>query len=193
MNDKRKNFDKRFKLHVAVTFTTDKPEKNFIRFASGYAYAGDGYVFVRAALRHISNFDPQELEIMEGRSISAAAFQRLLEYDTVSVTTRGFEAADIFGNRIVFGFNEQLEINAPTATMFERLTDHYREERDTMGVSLAWMNRAAKIIGASRLRMELYKTDMMKLTDPNLDNEKDISVFVAVPYVNQRNEKGKRK
>ena len=96
MTIQRKNFDKRFKLHMAVTFTPDKPEKNFIRFARGYAYAGDGYVFVRAALRHISNFEAQELEIMEGRSISAAAFQRMLEYDTVSVTERGFEAADIF-------------------------------------------------------------------------------------------------
>lgn len=193
MTTQRKNFDKRFKLHMAVTFTPDKPEKNFIRFARGYAYAGDGYVFVRAALRHISNFEAQELEIMEGRSISAAAFQRMLEYDTVSVTERGFEAADIFGNRIVFGFNEQLEINAPTATMFERMTEHYLDSRDTIGVSITWMNRAAKIIGASRLRMELFKTDMMKLTDPDLDNEKDISVFVAMPYVHTRNEKGKGK
>lgn len=185
----RKNIHKRYKLHLAASMRPDEPQHSFIRFKNGYAYAGDGHVFVRARMRHISNFEESELAILEGKSISAAAFARLVEFDIASITTQGFEVTDMFGNRIVYQFNEQQELNVPQKTLFETLTAHYRTEMDQLGLSMTWMNRAAKIIGANRLRAEIYREGLFIITDPDLDDEADVRVAVAIPSVSKRNTK----
>jgi hypothetical protein len=193
MTQQRKNFDKRYKLHLAVTFTPDKPEKNFIRFSNGYAYAGDGYIFVRARLHHIANFYPDELERLEGKSISALAFQRLLEFEQVSVSKIGFETSDIFGNRITFSFREQMEIAEKTTTIFETTTETKREDKSMIGISSSWLARASKIIGSNRLRVELYKDNLLLLTDPDIDDKADVRVFMVSPYVHERLHPARRK
>ena len=106
----RKNFDKSYKLHAACRLHEAHPEQAYISFRDGFAYASNGSLTVKARLEYIADFNPQELAILEGKSIHMDNFKRLLNYRVANVTDRGFMVNDQ-GKRVLIYFNDQMEIN----------------------------------------------------------------------------------
>ena len=79
MKQEVKNFNKKYPLWKARGFhdyiTTGV---HYISFANGYAYATDCHILVRARLTDISNFDEQELSLLDGKFIHGNFFKEIV-------------------------------------------------------------------------------------------------------------------
>lgn len=79
MKQKVKNFSKKYPLWKACGFHDDfRTGMHYISFANGYAYATDSYILVRARLTDISNFDEQDLSLLDGKFIHGKLFKEIL-------------------------------------------------------------------------------------------------------------------
>lgn len=66
----RKNFSKSVKLFDIAGQDGLRPVMKCVQFKDGFAYATDGHMLIKAMLQDITNFDPEELAILEGKCIS---------------------------------------------------------------------------------------------------------------------------
>ena len=67
MKQEVRNFNKKYQLWKACGFHYDfRTGMHYISFANGYAYATDSHILVRARLTDISNFDEQDLSLLDG-------------------------------------------------------------------------------------------------------------------------------
>lgn len=74
-----KNFYKKYPLWKACGFHDDfRTGVHYISFANGYAYATDCHILVRARLTDISNFDEQELSLLDGKFIHGNFFKEIV-------------------------------------------------------------------------------------------------------------------
>lgn len=75
-----KNFTKSYPLWLACGFKdTMRTGTHYIMFSNGYAYATDSYILVKAKLTDISNFDEQDLALLDGKFIHANNFKRIVK------------------------------------------------------------------------------------------------------------------
>ena len=163
MTIQRKNFDRAYKLHAACEIREMQPELAYITFRKGYAYAADGHMAARAKIDTISNFHPDELKLLEGKTIHMDNFRRLLNYAVANVTEAGFEVNDK-GRRLLIYFAEQ------TTIMFDHeMTDIF----DTcqmvnsmhvykIGFSSRQLSKAAKVLGTDKMRTSFFINDDQK-------------------------------
>lgn len=78
--EQRKNFDKNYPLHLACGLGDNiRTGMHYISFANGYAYATDSHILVRARLTDISNFDEQDLSLLDGKFIHATNYKNILK------------------------------------------------------------------------------------------------------------------
>lgn len=79
MKQEVKNFSKKYPLWKACGFHDDfRTGMHYISFANGYAYATDSHILVRARLTDISNFDEQDLSLLDGKFIHGKLFKEIL-------------------------------------------------------------------------------------------------------------------
>lgn len=74
-----KNFDKHFPLWKACNCDGIRPALAYIKFDNGYAYATTSYILVKARLTDISDFDEQDLALLEGMFIHANNFKKIVK------------------------------------------------------------------------------------------------------------------
>lgn len=75
-----KNFDKSYSLYLACGLkNTLKISMHYIMFSNGYAYATDSYILVKARLTDISDFDEQDLALLDGKFIHANNFKKIVK------------------------------------------------------------------------------------------------------------------
>ena len=154
----RKNFDRAYKLHAACRLHEAHPDQAYISFRDGFAYASNGSLTVKARLEYIADFNPQELAILEGKSIHMDNFKRLLNYRVANVTERGFEVNDQ-GKRVLIYFNDQMEISFTTEVndFLERilLTDNIVSVH-RVGIRASQIRIAQAVIGSDNLKADFY-------------------------------------
>lgn len=79
MKQEVRNFNKKYPLWKACGFHDDfRTGMHYISFANGYAYATDSHILVRARLTDISNFDEQDLSLLDGKFIHGKLFKEIL-------------------------------------------------------------------------------------------------------------------
>lgn len=79
MKQEVRNFNKKYPLWKACGFHNDiRTGIHYISFANGYAYATDTHILVRARLTDISNFDEQDLSLLDGKFIHGKLFKEIL-------------------------------------------------------------------------------------------------------------------
>ena len=79
MKQEVKNFSKKYPLWKACGFHDNfRTGMHYISFANGYAYATDSHILVRARLTDISNFDEQDLSLLDGKFIHGKLFKEIL-------------------------------------------------------------------------------------------------------------------
>lgn len=167
MTTERKNFFKRYKLHLATGKDDLRPAFDLVSFRGGYAYATDAHLIVKAKLKDISGFPDNELELLEGKSISSSSFRKLLEFDDVTINESGFIAQGVNG-KVSFFFNDQLIVDLKFDDVFVGILDHYREEKNVFGFNASLLNKAAKVLGVrGTLKFEAYKNSKFIITSPN--------------------------
>ena len=75
-----KNFDKSFPLWLACGLKdTIRTGMHYIMFANGYAYATDSHILVKARLTDISDFDEQDLALLDGKFIHGNNFKKIVK------------------------------------------------------------------------------------------------------------------
>lgn len=85
----RKNFDKSYPLYLACGLKdTMRTSMHYIMFSNGYAYATDSHILVKARLTDISNFEEQDLALLDGKLIHANNFKKIVKSKgEVSITS----------------------------------------------------------------------------------------------------------
>ena len=79
MKQEVRNFNKKYPLWKACGFHDDfRTGLHYISFANGYAYATDSHILVRARLTDISNFDEQDLSLLDGKFIHGNFFKEIV-------------------------------------------------------------------------------------------------------------------
>jgi len=168
MTTKRKNFEKRYKLHLATGKDELRPAFDLVSFRGGYAYATDAHLIVKAKIKDISGFPDNELQLLEGKSISSSSFRKLLEFDDVTINESGFFATGVNGNKVSFLFNDQLIVDLKFDDVFVGILDNYREEKSVFGFNASLLNKASKVLGVrGTLKFEAYKNNKFVITAPN--------------------------
>lgn len=157
MTTQRKNFDRAYKLHAACALRETRPELSYISFRDGYAYTNNGSMVVKADLRRISTFHPDEYRIIEGKSIHMDNFRRLLNYKVANVTERGFEVNDQ-GKRMLIYFNDQttIEYEDEIQDIFLKCSTSALVGLHKTGIRASQMRTAAQVLGSDTLRVDFY-------------------------------------
>ena len=93
MKKVRHNFKKGIELHKVCAVDEWRPVLNYIYFDGPYAIASDGHILIKTKVNEISNFDEQEIEMLNGHLLHAKSFQLLMRYPVVSIEKDGFFGA----------------------------------------------------------------------------------------------------
>ena len=79
MKQEVRNFSKKYPLWKACGFHDDfRTGYHYISFANGYAYATNSHILVKARLTDISNFDEQDLSLLDGKFIHGKLFKEII-------------------------------------------------------------------------------------------------------------------
>lgn len=78
MKQEVRNFNKKYPLWKACGDDDYRTGLHYISFANGYAYATNAYILVRARLTDISNFDEQDLSLLDGKFIHGKLFKEII-------------------------------------------------------------------------------------------------------------------
>ena len=183
MTQQRKNFDRAYKINQATVKEETRPYLDLISFRNGYVYATDTHIIVKAKIKDISNFTDDELELLEGKSISSSSFRKLLDFDEVAITPTGFIANGGNGNKTNFLFNDQQIVDIKFDDVFVGLTDHYAEEKYLFGLNASLLKKASQILGVKgTMKFEIFKGEKFVVTDPN-NVDVDIKCLIMGAYI----------
>ena len=79
MKQENKNFDKHYPIWKACGDDNIRVSMHYVKFENGYAYATDSHILVKARLSDISNFDEQELSLLEGKFILGNNLKKIVK------------------------------------------------------------------------------------------------------------------
>lgn len=177
----RKNFDRKFKLHTACTAKEIRPDLAYIYFHGGFAYACNGRIAVKASLKHIADFNAEELAMLEGKSIHMDNFKRLLNYSVANVTERGF-AVNEQGKRLLIYFGDQQEIGFADELddIFMRCITSNIVSAHRVGISASQMRIAASVIGQDAMQAHYYDSGNGELRTILYALPKAFDIFVLI-------------
>ena len=134
----RKNFSKSVKLFDITGQDGLRPAMQCVQFKDVFAYATDGHMLIKATLQDITNFDPEELAILEGKCISADSLKRICQHDVVEVTRDGIVAEDkTLGCKVTYTWaKDEIAENFPNCekVLHDALVTPL-QKKDTIGVS----------------------------------------------------------
>lgn len=146
MKQEVKNFSKKYPLWKACGFHDNfRTAIHYISFANGYAYATDSHILVRARLTDISNFEEQELSLLDGKFIHGNFFKEI-------INCRG--NVTITADAIVVERNE-CEISYPLVTGIKSLDyekamvgSDVTEWKKEFGIKARLLNTLSEVMGA---------------------------------------------
>lgn len=85
----KRNF--KLKTHLACGNDDLRPIMSHVYFDNGFMYATDGYVVVKAAVQHFSDFDKSEVDILNGKFLHGSTFRKVFSCDQVIITETGIQ------------------------------------------------------------------------------------------------------
>ena len=189
MTQQRKNFDRNYKLHAACVLREFRPELAYIGFHGNYAYVNNGQMVVRANIRQISNFHPEDYAKLNGKSVHMDNFRRLLNYAVANVTERGFEVNDQ-GRRLLIYFADQstIDYGCEIDNIFDRCTTANMVGAHHVGIRASQMRIASAAMGADILRVGFYDGGNGKIykhmTNPTSPDKIEAIIYEEV-FINE--------
>lgn len=146
----RKNFSKAIKLYDIAAQDCLRPAMQCIHFENGYAYATDGHMLIRAKLEDITNFEPEELAIIEGKCISADSLKRIYAHPVVEITNDGFVAKDdTTGCKITYTFTDPKVIDKfpDCEKVLQEAANSPLHPKDVIGISYNLLDTLTNAMG----------------------------------------------
>jgi hypothetical protein len=87
----RVNFNKDAKMHlIAGDNSGFRPNFDYIQFKNGFMYATDAHVLVKNKISECSNFEPEQIALLEGKFIHRMDYKELLRANFVTIEADGF-------------------------------------------------------------------------------------------------------
>ena len=146
MKQEVRNFNKKYPLWKACGFHDDfRTGMHYISFANGYAYATDSHILVRARLTDISNFDEQDLSLLDGKFIHGKFFKEIISCKgNVTITT---DAIVVEKNECIISYPLVTGIKSPDyekAMVGSDVTEWKKE----FGIKARLLNTLSEVMGA---------------------------------------------
>lgn len=167
MNKPRHNFHKGIELHKICSIDEIRPVMNYIYFDGPYAVASDGHILIKAKVNEISNFDEQEIEMLNGHLLHAKNFQLLMRYPIVSIEKDGFLVrGDGFKIKINFYSGDSLKYPS-----YQKILDDWESGNQKKTVlNPYYLSDICASVNATSVRMRFGKrdTDAIKLEFTNV-------------------------
>ena len=181
MKQEVRNFYKKYPLWKACGFHEEfMTGVHYISFANGYAYATDCHILVRARLTDISNFDEQELSLLDGKFIHGNFFKEI-------INCRG--NVTITADAIVVERNE-CKISYPLVTGIKfpecekvMVGSEITEDKKEFGIKARLLNTLSDVIGADFGVRVAWKSNYMFEVKP-LGLSGDIKGVIMTIMVN---------
>lgn len=159
MKQEVRNFNKKYPLWKACGFHDDfRTEMHYISFANGYAYATDSYILVRARLTDISNFDEQDLSLLDGKFIHGKLFKEILNCKgNVTITA---DAIIVERNESKISYLLVTGIKFPECEK-AMAGSEITEDKKEFGIKAKLLNTLSDVMGADFGVGMLWKSNQM--------------------------------
>ena len=163
MKPKNKNFFKCFPLWKASGL--DNPFRcplHYIKFANGYAYATDAHIRVRARLTDISDFDEQELALLDGKCIHATNFKKIAQ-SKGEVTITG-DAIEVKEENYSVNYPLLTRINFPNCEKAMETSD-LKPLRKSFGINAELLSVLSEVMNCNNgVKMEWLSNEKLEVT-----------------------------
>lgn len=161
----RKNFDKSYPLYLACGLKDRVRESmHYIMFSNGYAYATNSYILVRARLTDISNFDEQDLLLLDGKVIHANNFKAIVKSKgEVSITSDAIVVTEA-EYEVAYPLKAKESVKFPDCeTVMNRKDDLSLQTK--FGISAEYLFILSEVMGNYNVAME-WRTNQMLVVSP---------------------------
>ena len=161
----RKNFDKSYPLYLACGLKDRfRTSMHYIMFSNGYAYATDSHILVRARLTDISNFDEQDLLLLDGKFIHADNFKKIVgSKGEVSITSDAIVVKEA-EYQVAYPLKAKESVNFPDCeTVMNRKDDLSLQTK--FGISAEYLFILSEVMGNYNVVME-WRTNQMLVVTP---------------------------
>ena len=156
MKKSRHTFHKGIELHKVCSNDLLRPVMNYIYFEHSYAIASDGRILIKAKVSEISNFNEQEIELLNGHFLHATGFRILMKHDVVSVEKDGFLAqGDSYSIKIHFCSDETMKF-----PNYQRIFDEWSPgDHRKIVLNTHYLSKIVDSVNAKDVRMRFGKND----------------------------------
>lgn len=154
------------KLHLAVSNDDLRPALQHIAFIKGYVYVTDALIAIRQSLAWM-DFSPEEIAIMNGKFLTAEAYELALKASAIEVTEDGLDVrlATKKRQRIFISWAELSERYPDVESVFRKSVDESNvptEPRYTTQVGLH-----PKTLSRLLNSMDFEETAIFDIRKPN--------------------------
>jgi hypothetical protein len=115
------NFLASVKMHTIADEDTHQ-RCSYVFFTNEYAYVTNGKVLIKNYLEEISNFDKEQRELLNGKTLILGSYKNILRYKHVEILEEGISAKD--GN--VHSFLKFSDCNMYVSKLDELLSQYFR-------------------------------------------------------------------
>lgn len=159
MKQENKNFYKKYPLWKACGFHDDfRTGVHYISFANGYAYATDCHILVRARLTDISNFDEQELSLLDGKFIHGNFFKEIVGCKGNVIITPDAIVVERNGCQISYPLVTGIKFPECEKAM---VGSEITEDKKEFGIKAKLLNTLSDVMGADFGVGMLWKSNQM--------------------------------
>jgi len=144
----KRNF--RLKMQHACGSDELRPVFSNVKFENGYMYATDAHIIVRAAVLAFSDFDPSEVDILNGKFLDVDTFKKVIACKHVVVTEEGITDLK---TKALYRFAEVEKYPDVEAVM----NVGPRNEIDEIGIQHNVLSRMLKVISSSGFNGARYQ------------------------------------
>lgn len=146
METQRRNFASNHKIYLACAKKDElRPNTEFVFFQDGYAYATNAHILVRSKISEISDFDSDEIELLNGKQIHNKLFAQLIQNNWVEIDDRGFVSSDD-GNVVIYQLRDDIK---PYNWLAVLDGDVKKEAISRVGLSAKLLETLARAMGVS--------------------------------------------
>jgi len=161
-------------MHLATSNDIYRTNFNFIWFKNGLAYASNAHIIVRQSISEISNFNDEQIALLEGKRIHASSYKQILKYESVQITDVGIRCWINAESSILFEFSK---ITSDFTEMCDKIiSEALGNEPKVCGkfgiqpALLLDLKKAMGIYSFEGVILDIYSANMPIIIRPNKDD-----------------------
>lgn len=145
MKKEVRNFNKKYPLWKACGDDEIRTGMHYISFANGYAYATNSHILVRARLTDISNFDEQDLSLLDGKFIHGKLFKEIINCKGNVIITADAIIAEKNECEVSYPFKTGIKFPDCEKVLVGSEVTEWKKE---FGIKARWLNTLSEVVGA---------------------------------------------